>query len=296
MNRSVAFPLSIFSLIMSLYLAVPVSAMDYIIGAKGGYFVWEPFFKDIYHQDVKNGTGALFGPILGIAFTPDLTVSVSGLFGEQSSHWDQGNSYRPERQRYESGTSYMEAFRYDIDTALSYRVLTPLRVFIGYKYQRLDYSLIQSDRKVYDSDPTNIRSSSDEMIIDVERHGPALGFNVTMPLTRSFFFSMTFSGLYSVGTFEFEERSRIYESTTAQEAQFGTEEPVRTFSFDVREYGINLEPVLGVQVESVIINLGLRYQYIKSKIRNTDAPDDVDLPDWMDDRLYGVFMSVMFVL
>ena len=55
--------LTILAAVFTLLLcAVPLMAADYIIGAKGGYFVWKPFLRDIPGNEfstLESGTGAL---------------------------------------------------------------------------------------------------------------------------------------------------------------------------------------------------------------------------------------------
>ncbi len=63
---------------------------EYMAGVRAGYFAWQPFLKDIGASgmsDITWGTGMLYGPIFSVMFTDDLSISVSALFGKQSTHW-----------------------------------------------------------------------------------------------------------------------------------------------------------------------------------------------------------------
>jgi len=49
----------ILSLILLLPFAVPASAVDFMSGAKGGYFIWKPYFEDIgdFFDNIDKRTG-----------------------------------------------------------------------------------------------------------------------------------------------------------------------------------------------------------------------------------------------
>ena len=296
MNRSVTFLLSVFSVIMALSIVAPASAMDYIIGAKGGYYVWRPFLRDIpgsSFSTLESGTGALAGPIFGISFTNDITLSVSGLFGQQTAQWSTGNTYNEKEGKYESTTSYMQEQRYDIDTALSYQVIQGLRLFVGYKYQYLEVEWISSTRQA--GDLTSMSVSDDEVEFKIPLQGISIGGSYVAPFSDLYFFSMTLSGIIMRGKFKYsshEIRYRTFEST----AIAGTPDS-ESDTFDMQQMGFNFEPAIGIRTGGPIITLGMRYQYLRSQFYNQEATsNDGPSDNWMNDHLYGVFMSVMFVL
>jgi len=54
-------------------------AMDYLIGLKGGYFVWDPYLTRVGHpqfEEMENGSGVLYGPVCSLLFSPDISFSV----------------------------------------------------------------------------------------------------------------------------------------------------------------------------------------------------------------------------
>jgi len=64
----------------------PVFALDFMVGAKSGYYVWVPYFRDMKGsgiEDIDSGSGVLYGPVVSVLITPDLSLSVAGLFGSQ---------------------------------------------------------------------------------------------------------------------------------------------------------------------------------------------------------------------
>jgi len=278
-----------------LFSAVPLMAADYIIGAKGGYFVWRPFLRDIPGSDfstLESGTGALAGPIFGIAFTDDITLSVSGLFGQQTAQWSMGNTFNEKEGKYESTTSYMQEQRYDIDTALSYQVIPGLRVFIGYKYQYLEVDWIFSKRKA--GDATSMSVEEEDVVFEIPLQGIAVGGSYTAQFSDLYFFSMTISGIFMRGKFKYSSHEinyRTYEST----AITGTPDD-ESATWDMQQIGFNFEPAIGIRTSGPIITLGVRYQLLRTQFYNTEASNDGPGDNWMNDQLYGVFMSVMFVL
>ncbi|HQO00959.1 MAG TPA: hypothetical protein PLI62_01735 [Spirochaetota bacterium] len=296
MNRSVTFLLSVFSVIMALSIVAPASAMDYIIGAKGGYYVWKPFIRDIPGNEfstLESGTGALAGPILGISFTNDITLSLSGLFGQQTAQWNVNNAYRAEDNDYQSLTCYMQEQRYDIDTALSYQVIQGLRVFIGYKYQYLEVDYIKTRRTAENA--TMMGLEEDKMVFEIPLHGVAFGGSYAAPITDLYFFSVSLSGIVMRGKFKVTEYEMEYNTGTST-AIAGTSGS-GSQSFDMQQMGFNFEPAIGIRTGGPIITLGMRYQYLRSQFYNQEATsNDGPSDNWMNDHLYGVFMSVMFVL
>ncbi len=101
--------------------AAPSFAMDVIVGAKAGYYVWRPFYNEVGASgmsDIDYGTGMLAGPIVSLLLSPDLTFSLAGLAGRQSTHWQSTFSDFDSTQNV-SGGYYFDTLRVDIDSALS---------------------------------------------------------------------------------------------------------------------------------------------------------------------------------
>ena len=289
--------LTILAAVLTLLLcAVPLMAADYIIGAKGGYFVWKPFLRDIPGNEfstLESGTGALAGPVLGIAFTGDITLSVSGLFGEQTAQWSVGNSYVAEDDDYQSLTCYMQEQRYDIDTALSYQLIQGLRVFLGYKYQYLEVDYIKTRRTAENA--TMMGLEEDKMVFEIPLHGVAIGGSYAAPISDLYFFSVSLSGIFMRGKFKVTEYEMEYNTGTST-AITGTPESGNQ-TWDLQQIGFNFEPAIGIRTSGPIISLGVRYQYLRSQFYKQEATsNDGPSNNWMNDHLYGVFMSVMFVL
>ncbi|MCX8125303.1 MAG: hypothetical protein N3F66_14235 [Spirochaetes bacterium] len=81
-------------LLISVSITQIAPAAEYMAGIRTGYFAWQPFLKDISASgmnDIKWGTGILYGPIFSIMLTDDFSISVSTLFGN-SQHTGSQNS------------------------------------------------------------------------------------------------------------------------------------------------------------------------------------------------------------
>ena len=119
--------------------------MDFTLGAKSGYYVWRPWLMDmdkVMWEGVQPGSGILYGPVLSLVITPDVSVSVAGLFGTQSTAWSDNNNQKwfGPSEVLASGLYSAEMDRMDIDGAVSVRMTDNLKLFAGYKYQMIEFS------------------------------------------------------------------------------------------------------------------------------------------------------------
>jgi hypothetical protein len=60
-------------LLMACLVLSPASAIDFIVGAKSGYYVWVPYFKDMKGsgiEDMDQGSGVLYGPVFSVLIPP----------------------------------------------------------------------------------------------------------------------------------------------------------------------------------------------------------------------------------
>ncbi len=203
-----------FALIVALVfmlVSLPAFAMDVMLGAKAGYYAWRPFYKELGAggmDDIDYGTGVLAGPIVSLLFSPDLTFSLAGLAGRQSTHWQALFSDFSSSQEI-SGGFYFEVLRVDVDSALSYRLNDNFKLFAGYKllYLSTDYKYTE----VRTSIPGRLPEEID--IEDINNvtpfHGPALGVGISLPLSDRVFVSANASVLYMVGVLD-QKRSIVY--------------------------------------------------------------------------------------
>ena len=90
-------------------------------GAKTGYFVWQPYFKDMKGsgvEELETGSGVLYGPTLGVILTDDISFSAVALYGTQSTYWDNENTVKPfgPQTIISTGNFYGEIDRVDLDS------------------------------------------------------------------------------------------------------------------------------------------------------------------------------------
>lgn len=264
---------------------------EYIAGVRAGYFAWQPFLKDIGASgmsDITWGTGILYGPLFSIIFTDDLSVSVSTLFGKQSTHWQSEMSYFDPSTRV-TGNYQFEAFRVDVDPAISYRISQYFKLFAGYKYQYLKLAYKYTEIR---TDSTNQITEVDISTSDPSKnqsHGPALGIGFTYPISEVYFFSMNFSGLYM--TTDWELTWKGYKSNPPPLLNLS---PQNKASFTFRQIGVNVEPVIGMDPGNnlPIITLGFRFQRTRLEIVE---PKIVRSDKRFDDTIIGGFVSVVFM-
>jgi len=282
-----------------LLASTPLMALDFLVGAKAGYFVWEPFFKDMEGSgfgDVEKGEGVLYGPVLSVIFTPTISFSISGFFGTQNTHWHSSNYLQTWEGQTEiseiSGTYYADMSRMDIDSALSYRVSELFKIFIGYKYQWISVEMRHTERR-------HGVNHSEESVIDLyleilfPSHGPAVGIGYSQPLSPDFFIAANFSVLYLWSKLDMSDSEyQTYNAPTLSYANSAyREEPMGTY--DLYQIGLNFEPTIGAQIggTGVVATLSARIQYMRIKFKEDS---ETGHGDWYTDMLYGLFVSAMY--
>ncbi len=283
------------AVVFLLLSATSAFALDYVLGARAGFFFWSPYYKDMPEgsgfDDMRTGHGGLYGPIFVLNVTDSIAFSVSGLFGQQTAQWHSWNQSgdHDSTTYYFSRTSYMEANRYDVDSAVSYAIIPGLRIFAGYKFQYMHLKWFATERR-YET-ILNVDDSSFE--VKVPLHGIAIGCGYSRSITDMYFLSVNFSGIYTQGMFKYDQITYKYLAASP------LPDVVETYSgeFEMRQYGFNLEPSVGIRTGGLIVTLGIRYQLLRTQFYELDSSGN-DGPDnrWMNDHLYGIFVAVMYVL
>jgi len=297
----------LFLLICIFCFAVSVNAysMNYMVGVKSGYFVWEPYIKELKGggiSDIDKGSGVLYGPVISVMFTPDLSFSIAGLYGEQSAHWSSPNTAttwdsQPDAVIDVSGLYTVDITRIDIDSALSYRLTGNFKIFAGYKYQRIEALMKIEERRfaVINSTDNVLYESEWEYITPAQ--GPALGVGFSIPFGGSFFLSSNFSFIYMWSSFKVTEvRTRSYDVGTYGDLDYANSEYTVSkdvWDFDSRQAGINFEPSIGAVVgdTGVIFNVSARIQYMR-----IEFVDEMEAAPggWVTDLFYGAYVSVLY--
>lgn len=279
---------------MVLMVTVMVTTSGFstiIVGAKGGYFVWNPFLKDLLSEmsamagrdmgDVKKGTGVLAGPVFSVSLTDDLSLSVSGLFGIQDSQWKDDVV---SGSNFEHSTNSFHEKRYDIDSAINYILTSNIKLFAGYKYQYVDVDTFDHFTVEYDtSSISSFQISSTRW--KSRSHGPALGIGLSYPIDETYFITSNVSVIYFFPTtLDSKTKSKLNFTGTLEYDEYSSD-------IDISQWGINVEPAIGAKIsESIIGTVGVRFQWLSMKLENSTFQSDR-----LNDYLYGIFVSVMYV-
>ncbi len=267
------------------------SAVDFIAGARGGYFVWHPYLQEIGEQfkDMKKGDGVLYGPVFSAMFTHDLSFSVSGLFGQQSADWLSENFYQSDPDKLKTGNYSFKVIRADIDSALNYRLTDNFKLFGGYKYQ---YLKIQHKAVLYERESDNtINASVEKNEIKMPYNGPAIGLGFSTFFGEKFFITSNLSLLYMWGKMDMYSSGYSYDSGNPMPKPIGGD--VKGLKIQTR--GINLEPSIGASLGEglPIVTLGLRFQW--TQVHFVNPPQEMEIKkDWANDYLYGIFITVLY--
>ncbi len=283
--------LIIASLMVPVFIK-PSPAMDYLVGAKGGYFVWDPYLTRLGHpqfKDMKKGSGVLYGPVVSVLFSSDLSLSVSGLFGTQLADWTSKDFIRGNSTSYTTAKFTTAADRMDVDSALSLRLTENFKVFAGYKYQNFDMEMKSVG---FERNATGLTSAEVQDIeIKMPFHGPAAGIGFSAPLGDRFFFASNLSAIYMWGNFEFKSNGYQYRANDTIKYPGGGNGSVSGIKMNTR--GLNLEPTVGASMGEAmpIFTLGVRMQWSQTKFLNAEK---IEIKEkWCNDYQYGLFVSIV---
>lgn len=290
-----------FTILLIIIFSIPAYAVDFIVGAKGGYFIWKPYFEDIggFFEPVDQGTGVLYGPAASIIFTQDISFSFVGLMGTQTTFWtmdfEQEGDNSGDADDIRAATYTWESKRYDIDSALSYRVLPYLKAFLGYKYQNILSIMKYTEVRVDDSTGQLKEIYHDKIKAETMSHGPALGLGYSLLFSKGFFTAINASGLYMMGNFKMKPDVR-YDYFNGSSTTFEPHQD-QSHKMDIRQYGTNLEPSIGYMPDGsrLVFTLGFRFQWLSTKFVDLSEQEKQMVgTQTMHDYLYGIFVSVLY--
>ena len=303
MKKSVCLIIILFAVCANLFVVTSAYSLDFIIGVKSGYYVWVPYFREWDRsgvEDVDRGSGVLYGPVISVLFTPDISLSTVVLTGKQSTYWTSDNQYKEwmDGPSTVNGTYYFEAKRTDIDSALSYRISKSLKLFAGYKYQHLRINLRASVRSkdLDNSSGHNTSLLEGDVVIELPAHGPALGAGYSHQLGNGYFITSNLSAIYLWSRFHVTKNDWNRYTGQVNDIVFDSYLGGGGGDLDLKteQVGLNLEPSIGVKVgERMIYTLGFRYQWMATRFKEKAdfAPEG-----WMHDYVYGVYVSVLFII
>jgi hypothetical protein len=294
--------LTVFTMILAITAGTfsTASATDFLVGVKGGYFVWDSYLKrtgSTQFESLEKGDGQLYGPVFSAMFTSDLSLSVSGLFGKQSASWTSEDFRRSETDSaITTGTFSMKINRIDVDSALSYRLTENFKVIAGYKYQYFGFTLesVTFERDTNPA-PDEIRGVYNDVTCKMPFHGPAIGIGFSAPISERFFFAANLSALYMWGKFEMDMDGYSYKIDTGvivKEPAGGPSDDQKS-GITMRTRGINFEPTIGASMGEgmPIFTLGVRFQWSQTKFFDGEG---IDLDEkWCNDYQYGIFVGIV---
>lgn len=284
-----------------LMTVAPLFALNVIVGAKAGYFVWHPYFQEMDGsgiEQIDKGDGVLYGPVASMILSPDISFSVVALTGRQSTHWtdDNRNKKFADDDIIANGTYYADILRYDVDSALSYRLSRQFKIFFGYKYQYTETVLRGEFRA--NAGVNNESVYEGDVQINIPSHGPAIGIGYSVA-GDIFFSTVNLSAVYMWSKFELERNVWIKFRPSGTEGAFIEDPPIdgSGHSFEMKQIGFNLEPSVGLKVEEVIVTLGFRFQWMRNKFVDDPVIGDGRFAPtgWMNDYLYGMVVSLMYM-
>lgn len=151
------------SLLLFLFISqLNLTAADLSVGATAWYTTWD--YEDDTSTGVEYDPSFLYGPILSLAMTPDLSLSFVFLYGKFTMN-------------FESSDGSEDINRYDSDLTLNYRISSYFKLFAGAKYIGFTWS---EDGKH-------------------QALGPGAGVSAIFPLGNDFFVLGYISGMYLKG-------------------------------------------------------------------------------------------------
>ena len=252
---------------IGIILPAKTYAFDLTVGATTWYAVWEIKADGESHngsQDVKKDKASfLYGPVLSSKITDDFSISFVYLYGKFNIKLDSDALGVHERAKYK---------RNDGDLALNYRLNNYFKVFVELKYVGFDipYKVVLAPA------PYTRR----EIYIKHHGYGSGLGLSFTCPISYNLFLLCNISGLYLRGREKLEVPSNSYYNSGYNEK--------------CKEYGINssLSIAYNITPASIVINLGGRYQYVRTVYEGT-VFENGKLSD-ITNHIYGTTLTATY--
>ncbi|MFC1669194.1 hypothetical protein ACFL20_02300 [Spirochaetota bacterium] len=278
-------------------------SMEYIIGGKVWYVNWMPWLQDVGQtvgdrylgiHSVQLGGGFMYGGSGSVRITNELTFSASYLYGVLGSDFkyeDRGLVYGDDLFFRQVGSAIIK--RHDLDVALSYSVLSWLKVFVGYKFQPIDMEMKHEGIEKNYSDGNSTHYNSSVQKGEIFNHCPALGVGFSLPLSDIFVLSANISGLYLKGNMDYNMKRDYY-----FDADIDNPDASKSFStkgkMDLYGWGLNIEPsIVAIFGGDILVVLGFRYQMIVLEGEYKGEGESIKYTE-MYDHVYGASLNVMY--
>ncbi|MBN1898553.1 MAG: hypothetical protein JW827_07220, partial [Spirochaetes bacterium] len=241
-------------------------------GAKMWIVDWDPFFKEpmtIAHgltgvtKDFDLEPAVMAGPTLSFLFGNfGIATSLSyGVF-KGYSLMEGYETTNPSKTRINKGT--ITANRLDLDASLSFRLVSQLRIFAGYKFQNFEVTRLDFDAGITNAAYDDVHVN--DMTVKSALSGPGGGIGYTHNF-GNFFIGATVAAVLLTGDYDPDTEDKIETSKSISEKMFPSD-----WGMEVSAVGITVEPQFGFRAgDRSILLLGLRYQNLQSKIKAKSA-------------------------
>lgn len=202
-------------------------ASDISIGASAWYATWDIEFIDS-STTADFGSGLLYGPVLSIKFSQNWSISSMFLYGKFPDATSPGDQ--------NDGSSF-DLSRMDSDTLLNYSLNKYLKIFVGFKYMKWEFT-----------GGSHVSPGG----------GGGIGF--ILPVINNVYFLGNVAGLYIDG----------YHKNSNSEN--GTDKD----TFIEKGYNGSVSLAYYIQSASTTISLGYRFQFIKTVNDEKKSDDSSD--------------------
>jgi len=263
-------------LLMSAFTQKFAETAEFKAGIYSYYAWWKPGFRD-YYEEYKTDPLLMIGPVLSLTFFDDFTLSAvaitNGLLPSDASFkYSSTGSSGPYSINAES-----QIARLDFDFALSYRINTIFKIFIGYKYMASSEDKDDNEDFKFKGLYTTKFNTIDKN--EIYADGPGCGISISYPFTDNIAATVSTSIVYMKGWYRMNE---YYLSSN----QVYKKDPTNHNYYSIGN-NTTLSLSLNIpQIDTAIV-LGGRFQVLKNY---TEAGD----PQMSNDYYYGITLSAVY--
>lgn len=264
-------------LLVLLAYSVQLKALSIAAGAKLWYVSWDPFFKDLITEKAfgdsyvdstfEMGPTLMAGPHISLLFGK---VSLAGAltYGKFDCYVKSEADYGGETKTYK--TMVMAMSRTDIDLSLAYSLLGPLKIFGGYKLQIMSVDQLTIRAQTADNKIIDSLTADDLSNMEAYANGPAFGAGFSINVS-DFFLGANASYIYLTGIYG-PMKSLFYGAGDDVTPSVNESD---IFKFEITSNGVTFEPFIGMKAgEKAIMLIGLRYQYLKNRLKMVSEDDE----------------------
>jgi hypothetical protein len=177
----------------------------------------------------------------------------------------------------------VELQRKEIDIAISRSVSTWMKVYAGYKYQRLE-NKIGISGSIIRTNPLPemfIAPINSDVEITIYSHTPTAGLGFVVPFSEKSFFGLQTGVIYMMPEFESKATNNLTGAVEKESSSFKN------------KLGVNIEASVSfLAQEKILFQIGYRYQGVKLQ-RSDDGGQSGDPGVW--DSFHGITFSALLL-